>query len=117
VLPAFTELEQRSNDRFEKASLISTVMYTFSYIVCAFSGVIMFGDAVDPNFLMNVSSLSGSMSVFCRTSYCFVLMFHIPYFFFTIKEYILVLYDEILDRSLSMKLEVKLAEFFNKKSD
>jgi len=44
-------------------------------------------------------------------------MFHIPYFFFTVKEYILVLYDEIHDRSLSMKLEVKLAEFFNKKSD
>ena len=45
----------------------------------------------------------------CRASYCLVLTFHIPFFFFTIKEFTLVVYDELLSRSLSIKLQAKLA--------
>jgi len=37
-------------------------------------------------------------------------MFHIPYFFFAAKEFLLVLYDETASRSLSQKLESKLSE-------
>ena len=44
-----------------------------------------------------------------------VLLFHIPYFFFAVKEYALVIYDEIANRSLSTHLAAKLAEFYKEK--
>ena len=40
-----------------------------------------------------------------------LLLFHIPYFFFSVKEYFLVVYDEISNRSLSTHLEQRLAGF------
>ena len=43
-----------------------------------------------------------------------LLLLHIPYFFFSIKEYTLVVFDEIFNRSLSTHLEHKLADFLKK---
>ena len=40
---------------------------------------------------------------------------HIPFYFFTTKEYVLVLYDEVVNRSLSTHLEAKLADFYKRK--
>ena len=48
-------------------------------------------------------------------TYCFCLLFHIPYFALTIKEYILVIFDEVVNRSLSTHLENKLADFYQEK--
>ena len=41
-------------------------------------------------------------------------MFHIPYYFFLVKEYLLVIYDEIGSRAMSTRLEAKLADFYIK---
>lgn len=101
VLPAFTELKERSNERFAMVSMISASLYSIAFLTLGITGVLMFGDKVKSDFLLNLSERHGSISVFCRASYIFVLMFHIPYYFFAVKEYMLVIYDEIDTRTLS----------------
>ena len=49
--------------------------------------------------------MSGNVSILIRLSYSFLMLLHIPYFFFSIKEYVLVLFDEIMNRSMSQHLE------------
>ena len=44
----------------------------------------------------------------------FILLFHLPFYFFAVKEYALVIFDEWMNRSLSTHLEIKLAEFIKK---
>ena len=55
----------------------------------------MFGSDLKADFLLNLAEREGNVSIFCRVSYCIVLAFHIPYFFFSSKEFVLVIYDEI----------------------
>jgi len=112
VLPSFTELEKRSTERFSQVSVLSTLIYSIMYFSMGMVGVFLFGSETKVNFLLNLSEDKGSISVFCRTIYIFLLMCHVPYLFFPTKEYLLVLYDEIMSRSLSNKLEAKLAHFF-----
>ena len=64
-----------------------------------------------------MSAKSGKVSIFIRLSYSFLMILHIPYFFFSVKEYVLVLFDEVMNRSMSQHLEQKLAEMINKKND
>ena len=61
--------------------------------------------------------MSGNVSILIRLSYSFLMLLHIPYFFFSIKEYVLVLFDEIMNRSMSQHLEQKLSEMLKKKND
>ena len=44
-----------------------------------------------------------------------ILIVHMLYIFFTVKEYTLVLIDEIQSRSLSKHLEAKLEDFYKEK--
>ena len=111
VLPAYSELENRSTERFSKVSIVSSTLYTIAFLSLGLVGVLMFGSDIDSDFLINLSHRHNPVSVICRASYILVLMFHIPYFFFAVKEYMLVIYDEIESRSLSTKLELKLAHF------
>jgi len=80
--------------------------------VCA---LLLFGSEVNPDLLVNFGTTPGGVSLFIRISYCAVLLFHIPYFTFAVKEYVLVMFDEIVNRSLSTHLEAKLADFYIKK--
>lgn len=73
----------------------------------------MFGSDLKADFLLNLAEREGNVSIFCRVSYCIVLAFHIPYYFFSSKEFVLVIYDEIYNRSMSTKLEAKLAGFYS----
>ena len=114
VLPAYSELEHRTRDRFAKASLLSRVLYTLAFLTVGIVGVLMFGSKIDADLLVSLTEVPGKVSAFCRVSFVFVLMCHIPYFFFTCKEYALVIYDEIANRSMSQRLEAKLAQYLEK---
>ena len=104
VLPAYSELEKRSNERFAQASMIATGIYSAAFLAVGICGALLFGAGLYSDFLLNLAEHSGGISVFCRSSFCFVLMFHIPYYFFLVKEYLLVIYDEIGSRAMSNKL-------------
>ena len=105
VFPAYTELEDRSNDRFAWSSAISILIYTTALISTGLVSVFLFGKELKPDLLDNVATRKSGVSIFLRTVYCLILMFHLPYIFFTVKEYTLVMYDEFMSRSLSQHLE------------
>ena len=95
TFPTYQELENRSTERYAKASCISTLIYSFVFVFTGTIAVLMFGSDLKADFLLNLAEREGNVSIFCRVSYCIVLAFHIPYFFFTSKEFLLVIYDEI----------------------
>ena len=45
-----------------------------------------------------------------RGIYTGILLLHLPYIFFTLKEYTLVMYEELTSRTLSMHLQSKLEQ-------
>ena len=115
TFPSYVELEKRSTQRYAWASFWSTLIYTMAFIATGISAVLLFGSDVKADFLQNLGTRSGNISIFIRVTYCFCLLFHIPYFSLTIKEYILVIFDEVVNRSLSTHLENKLADFYKEK--
>ena len=114
VFPAYVELENRSNARFSWVSINCIVIYTIAIITTGIISVLLFGKSLRPDLLDNLASRKSGVSIFLRTVYCIILVFHLPYIFFTLKEYALVTYDELANRSLSTRLEAKLAEFLSK---
>ena len=117
VFPVYIELEKRSTERFWQVSLISTNINCITFIAIAIIGVLLFGCNIYSDFLYSISSRPGKVSIFIRSSYCFLLFFHIPYFFFSIKEYTLVMIDEWMNRSLSIHLEQKISDCYKKNDE
>ena len=105
VFPTYVELEKRSTSRYATVSKISTTIYTMAYLATAAAGVLLFGTKIQPDILINIAKITGKVSIFIRLSYSFLMLLHIPYFFFSIKEYVLVLFDEVMNRSMSQHLE------------
>ena len=114
VFPAYVELENRTNERFSWVSINCIVIYTLAIVTTGIISVLLFGKSLRPDLLDSLATKKSGVSIFLRTVYCIILLFHLPYIFFTLKEYALVMYDEIANRSLSTRLEAKLAEFLNK---
>ena len=108
VFPCYSELENRSNWRFEQASLWGLLIYTTAMIVTGITGVLLFGAEVKSDLLLNIGEKAGGLSIFIRIIYCIILVFHLPYIFFALKEYVLVMYEEISSSTLSNHLESKL---------
>ena len=78
---------------------------TTCYIAVGSIAVLMFGSDITSDLLVNISGRPGRVSVFIRVAYTFLLLCHLPYYFFSVKEYVLVMIDEISNRSLSNHLE------------
>ena len=116
VFPTYAELEKRTTVRYWWSSLWATVIYTASFAAVGLFALLLFGSELKPDFLVNMATRSGNVSIAIRATYCFVLLFHIPYYSFAIREYVLVIYDELNNRSLSTHLESKLEEFYKNKN-
>ena len=110
VFPAFSEMHNKTNDRFAVASFLSIVIYTVAVVGTVLIAILLFGKNLKPDLLENIARRAGGLSVFIRLVYCLLLLFHLPFIFFTVKEYTLVMYDEFFNRSLSIHLEEKLAD-------
>jgi len=108
VFPAYTELENRSNSRFLVSSMWSLIIYTTAMISTGIIAVLLFGKTVKTDLLENIGARSSGLSIFIRIIYCLILLFHLPYIFFALKEYVLVLYEELTVNKLTLNLETKL---------
>ena len=117
TFPTYVELERRSTSRYATVSIISNSMYAVAFVLVAIIGVLLFGEEISPDLISNISMRAGKVSVMLRIAYCLILLLHIPYYFFTIKEYTLVIFDECVNRSMSQHLEMKLAESVDKKDE
>ena len=114
VFPTYVELEKRSTERYYWVSILNLSIYAVAFISAAIISVLMFGSDIRTSLLENIAKRPGKVSVLIRTAFCFILFFHIPYFF-SVKEFILVIIDETINRSLSSHLEQKLTDFYKKK--
>ena len=108
VFPAYSELDHRSPSRFAWASFWSLVIYSFALIVTGVTCSLLFGKEIKPDLLQNMVGRPGGASVIIRCVYCFILVFHLPFIFFTLKEFFLVMYDEWRNKSLSSHLEGRI---------
>ena len=114
LFPVFVELKSRSNWKFMQASIAAALFMFFSCSFLGICGSVMFGDDVDADFLRNLEQREGTVFIICRISFCLVLIVHVPYIFYAAKECLLVSYDEIVNGSLSKKIDAKLALVNNK---
>ena len=108
VFPAYTAMQDKSTDRFLISSGITLVFCAFVYIALGLICLAMFGSELQSNVLLNMSTRPGYASIFIRLIFSLVLVAHIPYVFFSVKEAYLVLIDEIWHKSVSEKLEAKI---------
>ena len=115
IFPTYVELENRSTERMARANAYTLLIYSFIFIATGTMGLLMFQSDIDTDILVSLATRRGVVPLVIRSSFCILLMIHIPYYFFTMKEYTLVLYDEIANRALSTHLELKLAEHMKKK--
>lgn len=104
VFPAYVELENRSNNRFEKVNILTLAIYSVALILTGIFAVLIFGSSLKTDLLENMATQSGALSIMIRGIYTGILLLHLPYIFFTLKEYTLVMYEELTSRTLSMHL-------------
>ena len=90
--------------------MVMIMVYVITLYCVGISSVLMFGADLTPNLLDNIGSRSGGLSLFVRTIYCAILFFHLPLYFFTIKEYSLVIYDEYYNKSISNEFDRQVRE-------
>ena len=108
VFPAFVELKHRSNARFAQASVYSIMIETFVYMATGLVTILMFGpNELKPDFLDNMATRDGALSLSIRGIFCLLLIFDVPFLFFATKEQSLVLHDEIVNHSLSRQTDEK----------
>ena len=55
VFPSYTELEKRSNERFQKSYLLACCINSTCYMIVAIAALLMFGGGTKSNFLVNMS--------------------------------------------------------------
>jgi len=87
---------------------MSLIIYTVVLAATGIAGVFLFGSTIKSDLLNNLGTRTSGLSIFIRVIYFLVLLFHLPYVFFALKEYVLVMYEEIESKKLSTHLEAKL---------
>jgi len=86
------------------------------YVLLAILSIYMFGSGVHSSILEDVAlECEGNdcpwESIVLRFLFLIVVACHIPFIFFSGKEGLLIIIDEISRRSISKALEMKLKEF------
>jgi len=99
---------------------MATVAVSFLYIVLGIISLFMFGSSISPSILTDVADECipnledpGSFncpweSIVLRIMFLIVLACHIPFIFFSGKEGLLIVIDEIDRKSVSKALELKM---------
>ncbi len=101
VSPAYVELENRSNERFQKVNFLTLAIYCGALVLTGISASLIFGKELKADLLINIATQPGALSIIIRGIYTGILLLHLPYIFFSLKEYTLVMYEEMSSRTLS----------------
>jgi hypothetical protein len=78
------------------------------YITLGLISVYMFGSIIDESVLDNIDSETNFSSYVIRVSFLLVLACHIPYIYFSGKESVCIIVDEIQRQSMTKALESTL---------
>ena len=63
------------------------------------------GSDINVDFLLSLSNRGSILALLANLSYCTFIVFHIPYVFQYTKEYLLIMYDEIINDTLSQSIK------------
>lgn len=104
-------LKSQTNSECIKACDIALGSSSFIYFVIGLLGVFVFGSHLEENVLLNVGNMQGRWeSYLLRIIFLIVLGCHVPFIFFSGKESVLIIIDEIMRNSISKALKEKILE-------
>lgn len=78
------------------------------YVLLGIISVYLFGSTIDESVLVNVDEETSPSSYVIRFSFLLVLACHIPYIFYSGKESLCIIVDELKRNSTSLALSKKL---------
>ena len=93
--------ENKTNRNAMKAILIGLLITTFVYQSLAILSIFLFGDNLNESVLTNVNEEKNIFSYIIRISFLIVLACHIPYIFFVLKESLLIIIDEVMNKNMT----------------
>lgn len=97
----------------QKSFGVATLIVGSLYVILAVISIFMFGSAVESSVLGNVGDECSDEncpveSVVLRILFLIVIACHIPFIFFSGKEGVLIIIDEISRESISAALDMKI---------
>ena len=116
VFPIYSELRNKTNEEYKKVSKYGLPLTACIYFAVGTICIFMFGESLTSQVLENIGDArqvdnpdkgfwEGYM---VQVSFMIVLMCHIPFIFYSGKEGMLIIIDEIQRRSISNALWHKL---------
>jgi len=80
----------------------------FIYVSLGILAIYMFGSQLSDSILDNLDEMTSATSYIIRVMFLIVLTCHIPYVFYSGKESLLIIVDEIRFKSMTHALELVL---------
>lgn len=116
VMPIYAELTNKTNEEYQRVSARGLPLTGSFYWVVGTIGCLMFGSSLESSVLLNIGAARHNddpskgfwEAYICQISFMLVLMCHIPFVFFSGKEAVLIIIDELQRRSISNALWHKL---------
>mmetsp|Transcript_34843 Transcript_34843/g.25169 ORF Transcript_34843/g.25169 Transcript_34843/m.25169 type:complete len:129 (+) Transcript_34843:842-1228(+) len=94
--------------------MLAIVMCSLVYIILGFAGLSIFGSSVTSNILTDLAETNNIvLSYTLRIIFVFVVLFHMPFIFYSGKESFLIVFDEFDRKSLTKVLEEKEKSMLN----
>ena len=108
--PTYHSLKHKSDKRIIGSVYGAVFLSMFLYTTVSFISIYMFGSSVSKgNILANVAEEKGEwVSYALRAAFLIVIGCHIPFLFFSGKESLLTIVDEIQRKSFSKLLEIQV---------
>jgi len=119
LFPIYSELEKKNNAECKKGFALATSLIFCLYITLSGVSVYMFGKGIKGSVLDNVGEecighdTCPWESYVTRFLFMLVLACHIPFVFFSGKESILIIIDELDRKSISQVLELRIKMLAN----
>lgn len=116
VFPIYSELKNKTNEEYSKVSIGALPLTGLIYFAVGIICCMMFGSTLESSVLLNIGNAQWKTNpdksfweaYICQISFMIVLMCHIPFIFFSGKEAVLIVIDEIRRKSISSALWHKL---------
>ena len=111
ALPAYCGMEERSPQRFAYASGLFFSLYTVTLFAIALCGILLAGRFQLIDFNRTLSKIDGSnASIFAQAVFASILIQMTTHYFYTCKQCSLTMLEEIKTKSMSQKLDARLAQ-------
>ena len=113
VFPIFSELRNKTNSEYQAVSKRGLPLTATIYFLVGIICTLMFGEGLESSVLLNVGELRHDGKAYweayiSQVSFMLALSCHIPFIFYSGKEAMLIVIDEIQRKSISNALWHKL---------